>query len=134
MALGAALLTLPAVQAEEIPAGGPPDGQRAERREKMGERMAKELGLNADQQAKMKELNQAEKAELDALRDGAGPAVKEQRAKIEAIHKSYMGKRDALLTPEQLVKAKAMREKMKQRMEEHRGEGRPGHEKPADQK
>jgi Spy/CpxP family protein refolding chaperone len=133
LALSAALLALPAVQAEEIPAGGPPDGQRAMNREKMGEKMADELGLSADQKAKMKELNQQQKAELKALHDSAAPAMQEQRAKMEAIRKSYMEKRQAIMTPEQREKATQMRGNMEKRRGEHKPKGeRP--EKPAEQK
>jgi Spy/CpxP family protein refolding chaperone len=135
LVLGAALLILPALRAEDVPpggpGGGPPDGKREMRREKMGDRMAHELGLSDDQKAKWKEIGQQEKSELDALKANTTLAKDDKRAQFETIRKTYMGKRDGLLTPEQLVKAKAMREKMKQRMEEHRGEG---HEKPADPK
>ena len=120
VALGAALLSLPAIQAEDVPSRGPgggrPEGKRQMRPENMGERMggrmAAELGLTEEQQAKMKELNQAERAELQALRESAAPAMKEHRAKAEAIHKGYMEKRQALMTPEQREKAGKMREKM----------------------
>ena len=44
----------------------------------------------------------------------------------EAIRKSYMDKRQAIMTPEQREKAKAMREKMGKRMGEGKGgEGHP---------
>ena len=126
LVLGAALLILPALRANDVPpggpGGGPPDGNREMRREKMGERMAQELGLSDDQKAKMKALEQQEKSELDALRANTALAKEEKHTQAEAIRKSYKDKRDALLTPEQLTKAKAMREKMKDRMEEHRGE------------
>ena len=125
VALGAVLFTLPALRAEDLPAGGPPDGRRGERREKMGDRMAEELGLSADQKAQMQTLNQAEKAEMEALRDGTG-VTDDKKAKMQAIRKSYMEKRQALMTPEQREKAKQMREKGGKRMEERRGEGRPG--------
>ena len=124
--LGAALLILPALRANDVPpggpGGGPPDGNREMRREKMGERMAQELGLSDDQKAKMKALEQQEKSELDDLRANTALAKEEKHTQAEAIRKSYKDKRDALLTPEQLTKAKAMREKMKQRMEERRAD------------
>jgi Spy/CpxP family protein refolding chaperone len=125
VALSAALLSLPSLSAADAPAGGPPDGPRGERREKMGERMAGELGLSADQQAQMKQLNQQEKAELEALRENTALAKEDKRAQLDAIRKSYMEKRQAIMTPEQREKARHMREKMGKRMEERRGEGRP---------
>lgn len=137
--LGAALLALPALRAEDGPAGGPgggpPDGRREMRREKMGDRMAQELGLSDDQKARMKEINQQEKSQMEALRANTALAKEDKHTQMETIRKSYMGKRQAIMTPEQREKAKAMREKMGKRMEERRGEGRPErHEKPAEQK
>jgi Spy/CpxP family protein refolding chaperone len=132
--LGSTLLVLPALRAEDPPAGGPgggpPEGRREMRREKMGDRMAQELGLSDDQKAKMKEIDQQEKTELDALRDSATGAKEDRRAQAQAIRKSYMEKRQAIMTPEQREKAKAMREKMGRRMEERRGEGHPDHPAP----
>ena len=55
LVLGAALLILPALRANDVPpggpGGGPPDGNREMRHEKMGERLAQELGLSDDQKA-----------------------------------------------------------------------------------
>ncbi len=122
LALGAALLTLPALRAEETtggtPAGGPGDGRREMRREKMGDHMAEELGLSAEQKAQFKEINQQEKAELEALHKDTAMAKEDRHAKAEAIRKSYMEKRQALMTPEQREKAGKMREKMEKRREE----------------
>jgi protein CpxP len=115
VALGAALLSLPSLQAEEKSTGGPADGQREMRREKMGERMAEELNLTAEQQAKFKELNQQEKAELEALRAGVAANKEALRAQAQAIHQKYREQRHALMTPEQRTKADAMRGKMEKR-------------------
>lgn len=138
VALGAALLSLPVVQAKEVPAGGPGEGRREMRREKMGERMgermAEELGLTAEQQAKIKELNQAERSELKALRSQSVALKNEQRAKFAAIHKSYMEKRQTLMTPEQREKAKQMRANMEKRREHREMHREMSHEKPADKK
>ena len=120
--LGAALLALPALRADDVPpGGGPPDGKREMRREKMGDKMAEELGLSDDQKAKMKEINQQEKSEMEALRANTALAKEDKHTQMEAIRKSYMEKRQAIMTPEQREKAKQMRK----HMEEHRGEGRP---------
>lgn len=141
-ALSAALLSLPSLRAADVPADGPGGGRgegwREMRREKMGEhmgaRIADELGLTAEQKAKMKELGQAEKAELKALRESLAPAIKEGRAKAQAIHKAYMEKRQALMTPEQREKAGKMREKMERRREHREMHREMDHEKPDDKK
>jgi len=104
------------------------------RREKMGERIADELGLTAEQRTKMKELNQAERAELKALRDSVAPVMKENRAKAQAIHQAYVEKRQALMTPEQREKAGKMREKMGKRREHREMHREMSREDPADPK
>ncbi len=134
VALGAALLALPAVQAEEVPASRPADGQREMNREKMGDKMADELGLTADQRAKMKEINQAQRAESEALRANTALSQEDKRARMETIRKSFMEKRQALMTPEQREKSKGMREKGEKRLDEQRKNKGERYEKPVEQK
>ena len=115
-ALLAALPTLGLAADESAPAS---------RREKMQEgadRLADELGLTADQRAKMKPLFEQERAEIDALRADTSIAREDRRAKAGAIHKKYRELRDALLTPEQKAKADKMRADM--------GKHRDGGDKP----
>ena len=88
--------------------------------------MGDELALTEDQKARIKELNQQEKAELKALHD-SNAEKEDKRAQLDAIRKSYLDKREAVMTPEQRDKARQMREKLEQRRQEHR------REKPADQ-
>ncbi len=75
--------------------GGGPDHEgggdfKAHHAEKMA-KMAKELGLTADQQTKM-----------DAL-------FEQQHTKIEAVHEETKARLQAVLTPEQLKKFDTMR-------------------------
>ena len=113
VALGAIFLSLPAV-AE--PGGAAPGGERRERLQQGADRMADELGLNETQRAKIKELAQQEKSELDALRDNAAVSKEDRRAKAMEIREKYRGQRQAVLTPEQQAKA----EKMRGKFEKHR--------------
>lgn len=106
VALGAALLALPALKAQD----GPGEGRR-ERPGQMGERMIEELGLNADQQAKIKAINEAEKAEMKAL------SPEDRKATGREIRKKYMEQRQAVMTPEQRAKADKMRDGMEKRRE-----------------
>jgi periplasmic protein CpxP/Spy len=112
--IGATLAALPALRAadKEIP-----QGERRERMQQGAERMAEALDLTEAQKAKMKEISQREKAELDALRDSAIGAKEEHRAKAKAIHEKYRAERHALMTPEQQAKAEKMREKRGDMME-----------------
>jgi periplasmic protein CpxP/Spy len=118
LALGATLAALPALRAAD--GTPPPAGERGDRRERgpeMGDRMADELGLSADQKAKFKELAQKEKAEVEALRADTSVAKEDRRAKMQAIHKSYQDQRQALMTPDQRAKADKMRDGMEKRRE-----------------
>jgi len=115
LALGATLAALPALRAADKPAG--PGGERRERMQEMGDRLGDELGLTADQKAKIKELNQKEKAEVEALRADTSMSKEDRRTKMQAIHKSYQEQRQALMTPEQRAKADKMRDGMEKRRE-----------------
>ncbi|MEN9404911.1 MAG: hypothetical protein RL091_3614 [Verrucomicrobiota bacterium] len=83
----------------------------------MGDRLGDELGLSADQKAKIKELNQKEKAEVEALRADTSMSKEDRRTKMQSIHKSYQEQRQALMTPEQRAKADKMRDGMEKRRE-----------------
>lgn len=119
VALSAMLLaSVPVVQAaNETRPEGPPPGERRERMEKGGERLAEALGLNEDQKLKMKAIGEQERAEMQALRDDTALSKEDRRAKAQSIHQKYKAQRDAILTPEQKVKAEQFREKGRERME-----------------
>ena len=112
-AIGALLAALPATYAEETPA--PAGETRREKMEKGGERMADALGLSDDQRAKFKVINEQERAELKTLRSDTTLSEDARRAKAGEVHKKYKDQRDALLTPEQKVKADKMHERMEKR-------------------
>ena len=121
LALAAVLAAVPTfVRADE-----PAPEDRRERMKEGGRRMADELGMSADQREKWKSYAEQERAELDALKADTAVAKEARRAKAGEIHKKYRDLRQAVLTPEQRVKADQMRE----RMEKHRAEHG---EKPAD--
>lgn len=113
LALGSLFLSLTAGNAGEPAA---PGGERRERLQQGADRMADELGLNETQRARIKELAQQEKAELDALRDNTAVAKEDRRAKAMEIREKYRAQRHAVLTPEQQAKA----EKMRGKFEKHR--------------
>lgn len=114
--LGATLLAgAPGLRAGDAPRpDGPPPFARGER---MGGRMAERLGLSDDQKAKMKQIGEQERAELEKLRADASLDQAARRAQWQAIHEKYRAQRDAILTPEQKAKSDAMRAKMADRRE-----------------
>lgn len=80
-------------------------------------KMAKELGLNTDQENKVEQILLAENQEMQALHakaagpHGISPAMKAARAK-------YDGQLKAVLTPDQFAKLQAKRDK---HLKEHGG-------------
>jgi Spy/CpxP family protein refolding chaperone len=111
--LGSALIALPALRAVDTPPATPPPpaGERREHRGEYAERMADELGLNADQKTKIEALMQQERAELQAL------SPDDRRTKGKEIRAKYREQRQAIMTPEQRAKADKMHERLEKRRE-----------------
>ena len=102
-------------------AGHKPGKTPAQKADHKAAKMAKELGLNADQENKVEQILLAENTEMKALHDqaagshGMSPAMKTARAK-------YDGQLKAVLTPEQFAKLQAHRaEHRDDKMKEHGG-------------
>ena len=82
-------------------------------------KMAKELGLNADQEAKMEQLLLARQQETAALKTKYGTDRKAGRPEMKAAHDRYETQVKTILTPEQFAKM----DKLKA---EHHGHGKDG--------
>jgi Spy/CpxP family protein refolding chaperone len=112
LALGL-LAVVPAVKAE--PAGGPPDGQKKERRaggfEERLAKMREMLDLSEDQVTKLKPILKAEFEELAAKRKelGKDASQEDRQAAMKTIHEKYRSQIEAILTPEQIEKLKSMK-------------------------
>lgn len=101
----------------------------------MHARMAQELGLTADQQAKIKAIREQERTQGEAIRADQSLSREQKMEKRKALREATVQQIDAVLTPEQRPKAQAMREKARERMKErgpHRGRGH-GHDADDDQ-
>ncbi|SDS03355.1 hypothetical protein [Opitutus sp. GAS368] len=110
-----AMAAVPALRAEDTVAPvDKPEQKREHGPGAMMERAAKELGLNADQEAKWKDIGQQEKTALDALRGDKSVAKEDKRAKRREINKSFADQRRAVLTPDQATKFDEMRAKMRE--------------------
>lgn len=90
----------------------------------MGDRMAKELGLTADQQTQMKALMVEEKKSMDAIKADESLTQEQKKEKGRQLRKDFQAKRQALMTPEQQKKAEEMRA--------NRPEGGPRHKDKGD--
>lgn len=86
--------------------GGDPE----ERIEQMNKKMKTELDLNADQYAKVSEVNKAFVYETMELR---GP---DNRDAMKAARDAYMVKMEGILTQEQMTKFKEMQQERRRRM------------------
>jgi protein CpxP len=80
-------------------------------------KMAKELGLNADQEAKVEQLLLARQQEGAALKAKYGADKTAGRAEMKASHEKYAAQLKAILTPEQYAKFDKMKD-------EHHGHGK----------
>ncbi|MES1194860.1 MAG: hypothetical protein ABUL65_03125, partial [Opitutus sp.] len=133
LSLALALAAVPALRAQDAAAPAADKSEQKPKRERdpgaMMERAAKELGLNADQEAKWKDIGQQEKTALDALKKDTSVAKEDKRAKMRDINKSFADQRRAVLTPDQATKFDEMRAKMRER-----GPRPPKGDKPDDAK
>jgi periplasmic protein CpxP/Spy len=80
--------------------------------------MAKQLNLTDEQKEKLKPILTSEAEEVTALRNGPALTPQQKRAKMMEIGEKYRPQINAVLTPEQQEKWKAMRQEM---MEKHKG-------------
>ena len=127
-----ALFAIPSTSfAQDQPAGAPPAGPaRAARpggpggagRMDPAERlklMAEQLGLDADQQAKIKAIFDKNAAKFKEMMDkGLANLTDEDKTAMRELFKSQMEEVGTILTPEQ-------KEKLKQLRPQGRGEGKP---------
>lgn len=79
-------------------------------------KMAKELGLTADQEAKIEQLMLARQQESDAFKAKYGNNKQAGRAEMKAAHERYTAQFKQILTPEQFAKFDQMKN-------EHHGKG-----------
>ena len=108
----------PAVHAEQ---DAPPPPKKEGGPKGDGARMKEQLGLTDEQAEKIKAIHAEERTQLNALREKEGDK-ESKREEMKKIRETTRTKVDAVLTPEQRQKAAKMREKMKERTEERKGE------------
>ncbi|RYY38369.1 MAG: hypothetical protein EOO08_14715 [Chitinophagaceae bacterium] len=90
-------------------------GDRKEHRQDMAQ-----LNLSADQKAKLKDIHQREKAEMDAVRSNKALSEEQRREQGRQIREKYRAEMKGILTPEQQQKAAQFRDQWKDK----RGPGR----------
>jgi Spy/CpxP family protein refolding chaperone len=116
--------TYPAPQTSAPPQGSAmgshPDASSPEARLQM---LSEKLNLTADQQAKLKPILEDQAQQMKTVRDDTSLSQEQKKAKMKAIHESFHGQINGVLTPEQQAKLKQMKhesmEKHKEMKEDH---------------
>ena len=91
----------------------------AQKADRHAGKMAKELGLNADQEARIEKLMLAQQQESTALKTKYAANKKAGRPEMKAAHDRYETQLKTILTPEQFAKLSQMKD-------EHHGHGKKG--------
>jgi Spy/CpxP family protein refolding chaperone len=86
--------------------------------------MYKDLNLTKDQEVKVKDIMEKQRAEMDTVRNNTSLTREQQREQMGTIRKKYNEQIEALLTPEQKEKLKAKQKEMQEEMQRRRnGQG-----------
>lgn len=120
----------PVAPGQDAPAAvaGPGKGHRdkspGEKADRQAARMAKEFGLNPDQENKVEQILLAERQEMAGLRDKAvaNGTRKALGPEAQAIRAKYDEQLKGVLTPEQYAKLQAKRAEHREKALEHRRE------------
>lgn len=102
-------------------------GSPDEMAKRQTERMTKELGLNADQTAKVQQIQTARVQEMQAMRGQAGGDRDKMREQMQASRTKYDAQFKEVLTADQYTKYTSMESN---RMNRGGGMGRPGTDAP----
>ncbi|MCU1287214.1 MAG: hypothetical protein JWO13_3564 [Acidobacteriales bacterium] len=76
----------------------------------MGDKLAKELNLTADQQAKLKQLMEADRAKMQALHQDQSLTKEQKMQQSQALRETMKNDMNSVLTPEQQQKFASLRE------------------------
>lgn len=91
------------------------------------ERAADELGLNADQKVKMKEIRTAQQGKMKAIKSDQSLTKEQKKAQMQAAMTEHDNAIKNILTPEQQTKMTAMKEKRKADMKANKGKHKGKH-------
>ena len=118
--------TAPAAQEHGAMGGGSMMGPMTpENRLKM---LSEKLNLTEDQQAKLKPILEDQSKQMKAIHDDSSLAPADRQAKMKELHDSSVEKMNAILTPDQQVKWKQMRQEMMEKHKDMKGQGQMDHQ------
>jgi periplasmic protein CpxP/Spy len=92
---------------------------------KRTERLTKQLGLSADQQAKVLDTFKSEQSQMEALRSDSSVSQDDRRAKMMDIHKSTNDQVRSVLNQDQQKKWDEMQSRREQWQEHHHDGQKP---------
>ena len=122
-----ALCAIPMMAQDSAPAA--PQGQMGPRGRGMEgrqlEMLTQKLNLTADQQVKVKAIDEDTGKQMMALRNDTSLSQDDRRAKMMDIRKSSQDKIRAVLTDDQKTKYDALQAEMRERMKERQQGGAP---------
>jgi Spy/CpxP family protein refolding chaperone len=113
----AAFTAAASAQSTNGQANGQGQGQRQEK-------VAQELGLNADQKAQFFAANDAFRTEAQALRGNTSLSRDAKKAEIQKLAQTRDTKLQGFMTPDQYSKYKVMEQNAKEKAQENRGNGK----------
>ena len=99
---------------------GKPKMSKSDRKAK-AKHAADELGLSADQKAKMKEIGQSFKGKMKAIKTDESLTKDQKKMQAGEVAKQHQADVKAILTPEQATKWEAMAKERRAKMKEYRG-------------
>lgn len=127
LTMAVAAITLISAICQAQPGGGHPgqhergmlhEGGKHNAKHDKGAKLAKELELTSKQAEQLKAIHEKQRAENKIIQEKMAPLKKEMKALKEqkkALKEIKMKEIEALLTPEQLVKFKELKEKRKEK-------------------
>jgi len=117
--------TTPTAPAQTAPLNGRGGAMRSpeQQAEAQAQRLAKELNLTADQQAKVQQLMAAQRQETQTAIQGAGSNRRAMGQAMRAGRDKFNGQLQTVLTPDQYTKYQQMLAERRAKMQERRQGG-----------
>lgn len=99
--------------------------QRMQNRKNHMQKMHQQLGLNADQEAKLKAMHQKIRNQQEAIKSDSSLSREQKREKFKELNTSRKAEMSKILTPEQMKKMETIqkenREKHRKQMKDRKG-------------
>ena len=126
-----ALVATTFAQTTQTPQATDPIEKKQKGKDKMQhankDRAADELGLNADQKAKMKEIRTTQQGKMKAIKSDQSLTKEQKKAQMQTAMTEHDNAIKNILTPEQQTKMTAMKEKRKAEMKANKGKNKGKH-------